>query len=776
MSQSEYLSRFTPSRTDPKILEAIFVQRHKTARDAEAKIADGATSKNKYHLLYVGPRGSGKTHLVTVLFNRLIGRDDLRDRLRIAWLAEDETTTSYLKLLLRIHRALHQRYPDEFPTIEPKMIPATDERGRVTWVERGLVERLAGRALLVIVENLDSLLEGLGDEGQKQWRAFLQEKAVANTLATSQQITPDISSRSAAFHGTFRIVYLEPLDLDEAIALLTSIALKVTNRPELAALLETPTGRNRVEAIDHLTGGSHRLYIMLSEFLTRDSLDDLVRPFDELIDELTPYYQERLRSLAPQQREIVEYLARAETTVAVKIIADDLMHSHQTVSAQLKRLAEMGYVRNDRRSRESLYELAEPLMRICVEVKENGRGPIRLFVEFLRRWFSKEELESKALVAATETDRLYLRLALQEREEEVSSDFSALSLEELEQRAEAFDTFEVWQTLGGARWDQELWEPALAAYEQALKLKTDQADAWEGKGVALGNLSRLVEALESFDRAIAINPKHSNAWYSHGVTLGKLGRWPEALESFDRAIAINPKHVNAWYNHGVALGELGRLAEALESFDRAIAIEPEDANAWYNRGVAFGKLGQLVETLDSFDRAIAINPENPKAWFNRGQALYELGRWDEGNVALQHALRQLPPQSRNDVVQIPGLILLILRSSRDRDVWSHRAGQLIAIFDVEGGMAQLGEALVQSLSFVPEAKLNAEGLAFWREVWIEAGQGRDALRLPLRMFEVGMRYHESGDPEELLTLISEERSIVAQALGLSKVKTRSRAL
>ncbi len=81
--------------------------------------------------------------------------------------------------------------------------------------------------------------------------------------------------------------------------------------------------------------------------------------------------------------------------MAVGQIADDLMLSPQAVAAQLKKLAEKGYVRNDRRGRESLYELAEPLMRICVEVKESGHGPIRLFVEFLRHWFSKEELEAR---------------------------------------------------------------------------------------------------------------------------------------------------------------------------------------------------------------------------------------------------------------------------------------------------------------------------------------------------------------------------------------------
>ena len=43
---------------------------------------------------------------------------------------------------------------------------------------------------------------------------------------------------------------------------------------------------------------------MLSEFITRESVDELVRPFEEMVEDLTPYYQERIRWLPPLQRKI----------------------------------------------------------------------------------------------------------------------------------------------------------------------------------------------------------------------------------------------------------------------------------------------------------------------------------------------------------------------------------------------------------------------------------------------------------------------------------------
>ena len=157
----------------------------------------------------------------------------------------------------------------------------------------------------------------------------------------------------------------------------------------LAAYLQTPEGRSRVRALHHLAGGNHRVYIVLAELIDRESLDELVGPFEKMVDELTPYYQERLRWLAPQQRRIVELLCTQTAPLPVKAIARQLFATEQTVAAQLKRLRELGYVVRETRGRESLYELTEPLMRLSYEVKENRREPLRLIVDFLRIWYHR---------------------------------------------------------------------------------------------------------------------------------------------------------------------------------------------------------------------------------------------------------------------------------------------------------------------------------------------------------------------------------------------------
>lgn len=405
---------FTPSRTDPKDLEFILVQRQSLLRDAVERVRESALTDHKHHLLFVGPRGCGKTHLVTLIVSRLAEDDALTDRLRIAWLNEDETCTTLLELLLKIHVALEKRYPTEFSDEMLSNAYELKQDAALEFVSKHLLSALGTRTLLVVTENLDAIFEGLGDSGQKQLRSFIQENPQLSIVATAQRLVEDLSDRNSPFFGFFQTEHLKPLTVEQATELLKNIA-ELQEKSSVVKFLSTPRGRSRVRAIHHLSGGNHRIYIVLSQFITRDSVDALLEPFMKMVDELTPYYQERIRWLPPMQRKIVEYLCACEGTVPVKEIAKRLFATSQTVSSQLQDLREKGYVAANQRGREALYEISEPLMRICVEVKDNQRlQPLRLLVDFLRVWYDDKELKTRlGKMEPTSTSCAYLESAIQ---------------------------------------------------------------------------------------------------------------------------------------------------------------------------------------------------------------------------------------------------------------------------------------------------------------------------------------------------------------------------
>lgn len=413
-AESTAIWAFTPSRNTPEELEAILVQRRQLLDDAVERVRESALSDHKHHQLFVGPRGSGKTFLVSLIVHRVLQAGDHSDRLRVAWLNEDETCTTFLEFLIKIHTALGHRYPKEFPT--GALAPAYEmpPKSALALVGRVLLEALGNRTLLAAVENLDALFETLGNKGQHELRAFIQEHPRLAIVATAQRLIEDLSSRSKPFFGFFQTEYLKPLNLVEATELLQNIA-RLNRKEDVVEFLNTRRGKARIRALHHLSGGNHRIYIVLSHFITRNSIDALVEPFMRMVDELTPYYQERVRWLPPLQRRIVEMLCRCEGPVPVKELAKHLFSSQQTISRQLQELREKGYVEANARGREMLYEISEPLMRICVEVKDNSiPRPLRLLVDFLRAWYDESELTHRLhLSEPVCRERAYLESAMQ---------------------------------------------------------------------------------------------------------------------------------------------------------------------------------------------------------------------------------------------------------------------------------------------------------------------------------------------------------------------------
>lgn len=388
------ISRFSPNWSNPDELEAITVAREAFIASAVDSARESALTKNKHHRLFIGPRGSGKTHLITLIRHRLVKMNDLNDTLRIAWLNEDETSDTLLSLLLRAYRSLSREYPIEFPADLTEAVFDLEDTQEATLAITGLLlKQLQDKTILLLIENLDELFHTFGEAEQKSWRALMQNHPQFCTITTAQRLFRGISNHDAPFFGFFQMEYLKPFDSSEASELFTKIA-ELRKDEALKQFIGSPRGRARIRALHHLTGGNQRLFIILSKFIDRNSLDSLVEPFEELVDEqLTPYYQERLRWISPLQRRIVEYLCTIVKPEPVKAIARHLFSTSQTISKQLQELRKLGYVSSRSRGRESLYELAEPLMRLSYQVKEaRGRSPLRLLVDFLRVWYDQQEL------------------------------------------------------------------------------------------------------------------------------------------------------------------------------------------------------------------------------------------------------------------------------------------------------------------------------------------------------------------------------------------------
>jgi predicted TPR repeat methyltransferase len=78
---------------------------------------------------------------------------------------------------------------------------------------------------------------------------------------------------------------------------------------------------------------------------------------------------------------------------------------------------------------------------------------------------------------------------------------------------------------------------ALAAYEKALALRPDLAEAWLGRGALFAHIKRHEDAIAAFDKALTIKPDLAEAWLGRGDALQVLNRPEEAVVAYRQARA-----------------------------------------------------------------------------------------------------------------------------------------------------------------------------------------------------------------------------------------------
>lgn len=663
----------------PEMLEGIFVQREPLVQNIIERVRESATTRSKHYMLLIGPRGIGKTNLVTIVNHRLTQQTDIGDKIIIAWLREEEYGIgSILDFFVRILRTLAETDPLLLPRIETlyQITPTEAEDA----AKNILKEYVGDKTLVLLMENLDDIFQGLGDIGQRALRSFIQENPFWTIIATSQSLFAGVSLRKFPFYGFFTIDHLQEFSTEDVVALLTKIA-ETDNNIELKDFINTPNGRARIRALRHIAGGNPRIYVILSSFLTKEKLDELAGSFIHMLDELTPYYQHKMKWLSPQQRKIIEYLCDAGAPATVKEIAQRCFITPQTASKQLSELKIINYVHATKPGafgRETYYELHEPLMRLCIELKKNRGEPIRLLVDFLRLYYSHQQLSEryKSLSEDNKIERAYIERALKQIDLEHDPRIEACIEDQRRYiREKRFDyAFQTASEIAALKEEiKDINIPDISSdiislifnaivnypgdynkffkmiadnYEDALIkiesieniIKNPSNIIFLLKGMLYILLKRYEDAVVTYDKVLEIDPMDKYAWGSRGIVLSHLQRYEDVIISYDKVLEIDLDDIDAWHGRGNALFYLQRYEEAITSYDKILQIHPEDKDVWFYKAHALDNLKRYEEEIISYDKIIEIDPNHKEAWYNRGSVLDDLQRYEEAIISYDKAI------------------------------------------------------------------------------------------------------------------------------------------
>ncbi|MBI3989956.1 MAG: tetratricopeptide repeat protein, partial [candidate division NC10 bacterium] len=678
---------FAPWLAPPDQLARTLVGREEALRNIIEKIDAMGKGGGAKHVLIIGPRGMGKTHLVCFIHHyvsqRIEARLDLpslpKNWASVLFVEEEYPAHNTLaNLLLSLCAKLHEADPVE----EAWRLPETlrDQSDRV--VTDCCLERIqafsARRAkkLLILVDNVQKILQQFPAEDHHRLRAFLMDQTAFLLVGTAPWLFKEVIDYKAPFFEFFETVYLSDLTEEEMLRLLEARFREDGLEAEFRRREENL--RRKIPAIRKLTGGNPRLILFLYDIVTRSAFLEVESALRELIEELSDYFRGRYDALADQPRKVLDTLAQMEGPGTPTEIARAARLSVQKVNAQLKRLKEWGYVEplKHERRRATHYDVTERLFRIWRQTATiAGRQRFRFLAQFLKIYYTPEEMAgivhsyrnellAKGMLFPKENyrhaveDLYYFQEAASGplrheifklrmeffihsgdyvRAEQEAEHFLAESVqtEDRAGMATAYEKEAEVHTAAG-RYKEALkdvkqllkmghYQEALAVAEAVLDKTPTIAEVWASKGIATSKLGDHAKALESFEKAASLQPGDARYWRRQAQALLHLERYTEALACAERAVELQPDDVRAWEQRGWAAAWLDDDAKALESFQKATALQPKEADYWHLQAVALGNLKRYTEALACAERAVELRPGDAHLWEWRGIAARHLG-------------------------------------------------------------------------------------------------------------------------------------------------------
>src|SRR5438128_1059577 len=160
---------------------------------------------------------------------------------------------------------------------------------------------------------------------------------------------------------------------------------------------------------------------------------------------------------------------------------------------------------------------------------------------------------------------------------------------------------------------QTQWANAAAGTAQTrppVQQQTDPAAAYApyNRGVWHRQRNEYEQALTEFDEAIRLKSNFAEAYEERGYAYLMLGRHESAIRDFNTVLRLKPNDAQTYAFRGVAYAWSGDYQMAVENLNAAIRLNPTDGLLYLQRGTTYVNLGQYQLGIKNYDRAIELDP------------------------------------------------------------------------------------------------------------------------------------------------------------------------
>ena len=263
----------------------------------------------------------------------------------------------------------------------------------------------------------------------------------------------------------------------------------------------------------------------------------------------------------------------------------------------------------------------------------------------------------------------------------------------------------------------ELPQQAIAAGTQAQRLGPNRPQVRYSLALTLDGIGRREDAIDELQGALALQPNYDDARRLLGQVLAKQGRIDDAVSEFRKAIALRPAFWGHYSVLGVTLFQAARYEEAEYAFKRVTELQPDSPFGYQQLGTLYQTLGRNESALAQYRKAIAIAP-SPQALSNMGALLHAQGDFEGAVQAYRRAI-ELRPNSHvthrnlgdaltrlgrpDEAREAYSLAITLVQSELSVDPSSARNLAFLAVYQAKAGrQAEAQERIEEALRLAPD--------------------------------------------------------------------------
>lgn len=170
--------------------------------------------------------------------------------------------------------------------------------------------------------------------------------------------------------------------------------------------------------------------------------------------------------------------------------------------------------------------------------------------------------------------------------------------------------WETWYYLGRTKYNENRFEEAVNAFQQALRLSPKNVKAEDNLGLSYDGLGRRQEAEQAYRNAIRwqseLLQQDPGPYLDLGILLVEQNRPQDAIPYLQEAVQISPPDPKAHERLGKAYERLDRLAEAQVELEKAVKASPNDGSLHYMLGQIYRRQGLKDKAQAEFEKSTAL--------------------------------------------------------------------------------------------------------------------------------------------------------------------------